>query len=226
MANPPKKPNEKHLGSIAPPPEMPPEFEQAAAIKSIVDLARTTPLSSPSEYFTHEVMHRLSEDSNRPLRTSDHTAPKSRMKIWPKRLIMPTSMVELASCFFLAGFFYLVMGLSLYFGIQYLDFSTSTTDWIQHQPIIALLMAFCFSTVGYILLKNTRLAFRIANLSIFCYILISIINGVQAHTTFGNHFSFNAVLCALVGSTVMGIFLAVTLHNFKRQSPFPSNGSI
>ena len=134
---------------------------------------------------------------------------------------MPASVLELASCFFLTGFFYLVLGLSLYLGIYSLGLGSSTIDWLKYQPIIAFFIAFSFITVGFILLKKTRLAFRIANLSIFCYILLAIINSVQAYAGLGNHMSYTAVHSVSAGSIIMGIFLAMTLNNFQRLSSLP-----
>ena len=139
---------------------------------------------------------------------------------------MPASVLELASCFFLAGFFYLVMGLSLYLGVYPLHLGSTAINWLKYQPIIALLIAFSFITVGYILLKKTRLAFRIANFSIFCYILLAIINSVQAHAGLGGHMSYTAVHSVLLGSIIMGIFLAITLNNFQRLSSLPPKDPI
>ena len=200
---------------------VPPGFEQAADIKRIIELARTTPMELPSQKFTQNVMQHLSENDISPRRTSYIFSLNSRSRRSLKRLIMPASVLELASCFFLAGFFYLVMGLSLYLGVYSLGLGSSTINWLKYQPIIAFFIAFSFITVGFILLKKTRLAFRIANLSIFCYILLAIINSVQAHAGLGNHMSYTAVHSVSAGSIIMGIFLAMTLNNFQRLSSLP-----
>ena len=213
------------------PTNVPPDFEQTADINRIIKLARTTPMALPSQKFTHNVMQHLSESGIRPRRTSYVSSLRSQSKMFLKRLIVPASTLELASCFFLAGFFYLVMGLSLYLGIYSLSPGTSTISWLKYQPIIALFIAFSFIIVGYILLKNTRLAFRIANLSIFCYILIVVINSVHAHGGPDIHMSHTAVRNVFVGSILMGIFLAMILYNFRRLSslaykdPFDPEGS-
>ena len=200
------------------PTNVPPDFEQAEVIRRIVKLARTTPMDLPTHNFTHNVMQRLTENCINPSRTSDIFSLKFRAKMSLKHLIMPASALELASCFFLAGFFYLVMGLSLYLGVHSLGLGSSTINWLKYQPIIALLIAFSFISVGYILLKKIRFAFRIANLSIFCYILLAIINSIQAHAGLGHHMSYLAVHSVLVGTIIMGIFLAITLNNFQYQS--------
>ena len=208
------------------PTSVPPDFEQAASIKRIIKMARTTPMDKPSQNFTQNVMQRLSGNSFGPSRLPDTLFLKFRSQMLLKRLMMPASVLELASCFFLTGFFYLVMGLSVFLGVYALDLDSSSIRWLKYQPIIALFIAISFITVGYILLKKTRLAFRIANWAIFCYILLEISNSVMAYSRVSSDTSFSAVLPVLGGTIIMGLFLAMTLNNFQRLSSLPPKDPI
>jgi hypothetical protein len=94
-------------------------------------------------------------------------------------------------------------------------------EWLKYQPIIALFIAKSFITVGYILLKDTQLAFRIAKWSIFCYILLAIGNSVAALGGLSYYLKFRALLSVLGSTIIMGIFLVMAINNHQGLSSTP-----
>ena len=205
--------------------ELPDDFEGMAAFESILSLIESSASVTPPQDFTRKVMQRLSETTTGSRQTSDSPSLSYRLKILIEHLTMPASTIEVATCFFLTGFFYLVLGISLHVGLKSISSATASTGWISYQPHIAILAAIGFAAVGGILLKNNRLAFRIANLAIICYILLSIFNLVQVQAIPASPFSLIGGLCFAAGTIMLGIFLAVTVNNFKRRTSPSSAGS-
>jgi hypothetical protein len=196
------------------------DFECSAAFETILTLAGSAANVAPPPDFARKVMHRLSETGSGAPSLSD------RLKMSFGYLTRPASLVEVATCYFLTGFFYLVLGICFHLGLKSLAVAPSAAGWLYYQPLIAVLTAMGFTTVGFLLLKKNRLAFRIANLATICYILFSIINGIQVQAIPASPLSSIGGLCFSAGSIMIGSFLAVTVNNFQRWPSTPTVASL
>jgi hypothetical protein len=217
---------EKTYSPNARTPALPDDFEVAPAFETIRTLAGSSANAAPPQDFTHKVMRRLAEKAIGFRQSLDDQSRKHRLQVSIRNLLIPASAVEIATCFFLTGFFYLVLGIILHFGLKSLAIDSPAAGWIYYQPHIALLTAMGFAAVGVFLLQNNRLAYRIANLAIICYILLSIVNGVQVRINPATPFSFSGVLCFSAGATILGLFLAVAVNNFRRWASLPTAGTL
>ena len=202
------------------------DFECSAAFETILTLAGSAANVAPPPDFTRKVMHRLSETGSGARRTSGAASLGDRLKMSFGYLTRPASVVEVATCYFLTGFFYLVLGICFHLGLKSLAAAPSAAGWLYYQPLIAVLTAMGFTTVGFLLLKKNRLAFRIANLATICYILFSIINGIQVQAIPASPLSSIGGLCFSAGSIMIGSFLAVTVNNFQRWPSTPTAASL
>ena len=205
--------------------ELPDDIESTVAFEFILNLLKSSATVTPPPDFTRKVMRRLSKLNIDHRRSSDRKSLNERLQVTIGNLTSPTTAIEVATCFFLTGFFYLVLGISLHIGMKSLGADPSATGWIYYQPHLAVLFAMGFSTVGFLFLKNSRLAFRSANLTTIFYILFSIINSVQVQLISPGLFSISGVLCFSAGTIIVGIFLTVTVNNFRRWSPLSMAGS-
>lgn len=190
--------------------ELPDDFERTATFEAILTLIKSSAPATPPPDFTRNVMRRLSERN-----TSRRQSISDRLKVSIGQLTLPATAMEVATCFFLSGFFYLVLGISLHVGLKSLGADPSATGWFYYQPHLAVLIAMGFTTVGFLFWKNNRLAFRIANLTTIFYVLFSIVNSVQAQSISSRPFSISGVLSFSAGTILVGIFLAVTVNNFS-----------
>ena len=192
------------------------DYDDSTGFESVLNLVNSSATIAPPPDFTPKVMRRLSELDIDPRRSSDRNFLNDRLQTAIGNLTSPATAIEMATCFFLSGFFYLVLGISLFIGLKSLGANPQATGWIYYQPHLAMLIAMSFSTVGFLFLKNSRRSFRIANLTTIVCILFSIFNCVQVQLISSSFFSLSAVLSFSVGTLFVGIFLAVTVNNFKR----------
>ncbi len=196
--------------------ELTDDIESTVAFEFILNLLKSSATVTPPPDFTPKVIQCLSQLNIDPRRSSDRNSLNDRLQDAIGNLTSPATAMEMATCFFLSGFFYLVLGISLHLGLKSLGVNPQATGWIYYQPHLAVLIAMGFSTVGFLFLKNSHRAFRIANLTTIVYILFSIFNSVQVQLISSNPFSISAVLCFSAGTIFVGVFLAVTVNNFKR----------
>ena len=205
--------------------DLPDEFEGTPTFEPILTLVRSLPAVEPPRDFSHKLMRRLSEGNSGLIQAVDGQPLSRRLKDAIQRLTRPTSVLEVATCFFLSGFFYLALSVSLYVGLKSLNTAPTATGWIYYQPYIAVLIAMGFITVGVLLSKKNRLAFRFANSIIIFFIIFSIINGMQIQSIPPSPFSFYGVLCFSAGTIILGIFLAVTLNSGGRWASSVTEGT-
>ena len=106
------------------------DFERSAAFETILTLAGSAANVAPPPDFTRKVMHRLSETGTGARRTSGAPSLGDRLKMSFGYLTRPASVVEVATCFFLTGFFYLVLGICFHLGLKSLAVAPSAAGWL------------------------------------------------------------------------------------------------
>jgi hypothetical protein len=200
------------------------DFERMADFHAVISLAESTPVPAPPPDFTARVMDRLAKEDFKPHRKTSAPPLGHLLKNWTEQLTIPASTADVAACFFLAGFFYLALGICLHFGMAYWGADPLAVGWLLYQPRMAGLMATGFTVVGFLLLHRRRPAYRTATAWILCYILFSIANGVHLAGTRANPFGFAGTLLFTCGAVFMGIFLALITHSLNRWALPPPRG--
>jgi len=125
----------------------------------------------------------------------------------------PVSGQECSFYFIMVGVFYAVLGVILMVGLHKLGASLVTPGWVRWQPQIALVTAGCMVAIGLYLLKDGKVALRMARVGALVYLGFSLINGIFVSLEWALPVSaFVSLLSALIGLPT-GFFLIRTIQN-------------
>ena len=125
----------------------------------------------------------------------------------------PVSGQECSFYFIMVGVFYAILGVILMVGLQKLGTTLGTPGWVRWQPQIALVTAGCMVAIGLYLLKDGKLALRMARIGALVYLGFALLNGVFVSLEWDIPVSaFVSLLSALIGLPT-GFFLIRTLQN-------------
>jgi hypothetical protein len=130
-----------------------------------------------------------------------------------KALRSPISGEECSFYFIMVGVFYAILGVILMVGLHMLGASLVTPGWVRWQPQIALVTAGCMVAIGLYLLKDGKLALRMARVGALVYLGFALLNGVFVSLEWDIPVSaFVSLLSALIGLPT-GFFLIRTIQN-------------
>lgn len=125
----------------------------------------------------------------------------------------PVSGQECSFYFIMVGVFYAILGVILMVGLHKLGASLVTPGWVRWQPQIALVTAGCMVAIGLYLLKDGKLALRMARIGALVYLGFALLNGIFVSLEWDVPVSaFVSLLSALIGLPT-GFFLIRTLQN-------------
>ena len=125
----------------------------------------------------------------------------------------PVSGQECSFYFIMVGVFYAILGVILMVGLQRLGASLVTPGWVRWQPQIALVTAGCMAAIGLYLLKDGKLALRMARIGALVYLGFALLNGIFVSLEWDIPVSaFVSLLSALIGLPT-GFFLIRTIQN-------------
>ncbi len=193
----------------------PKRFESMKKYEHIINLAQDARAVFPPDGFTEKVMESLPSGPN--------AAESKLLKLFSmlfkkynfRALIEVETDAECAFCFLMAGFFYFIMGIVLGVGLKTTVGIAPVSGMVMIQPQIAFATAFVFIALGFVLLKQSILAIKIAHFWIFIYIGFSILNSIGIQMAPGNPFSVIGMLFLTTGTVLLGFFLAVIVHKYK-----------
>ena len=147
--------------------------------KDIIYLMETTPEVPVPDGFTQSVMARLTE-AELPywLRLSrvlgQGTTFDLDLHLGFRKQVSKT---ECAFYFLLTGFFYLVLGFIMMFGLQRLMAGLPVASWLKIQPVFDLLAALCLMALSVALYMDGAPAVRVARIGTVLYAVLVILNG-------------------------------------------------
>jgi hypothetical protein len=125
----------------------------------------------------------------------------------------PVSGQECSFYFIMVGVFYAILGVILMVGLHKLGASLVAPGWVRWQPQIALVTAGCMAAIGLYLLKDGKLALRMARIGALVYLGFALLNGVFVSLEWDIPVSaFVSLLSALIGLPT-GLFLIRTIQN-------------
>jgi hypothetical protein len=125
----------------------------------------------------------------------------------------PVSGQECSFYFIMVGVFYAILGVILMVGLHKLGASLVTPGWVRWQPQIALVTAGCMVAIGLFLLKDGKLALRMARVGVLVYLGFALLNGIFVSLEWDIPVSaFMSLLSALIGLPT-GFFLIRTIQN-------------
>ncbi len=193
------------------------KFENSAEFKPIITIALKSESVAPSNHFTNHVMSGLPEHAPSIVQQFFPTWIEIQKKINLKSWIEVSDHRECSICFFLAGFFYLILGLFLMSGLSAITDHSSISRWLLLQPQIALVISFSLMLFGIIVLRESLAAIKIARLGIISFIGFSIINSVSIQCSPGNPFHSVGLISFTICSISIGIFLGAMIQKFFRK---------
>jgi hypothetical protein len=200
----------------------PDDFESFDEFQPIISLARSADKLDPPKNFIQGVMSRVSETDL----SDGESADRNRLKTGFRNITVPASGTEIAFCYFLAGFFYLVVGSIAFIGLNSLQPHVSFSNWLNLQPQIALVSAGGLALLGYILTKNDGKTTRIAKIGTKVFLLTHLFNGIYIHTQTPNLAQLPVQIGFVVGSVGLGLFLVTVMSRYSRFIPGPSTVDI
>lgn len=120
---------------------------------------------------------------------------------------------ECSFYFIMVGAFYAILGVILMVGLHKLGASLVTPGWVRWQPQIALVTALCMVAMGFYLLKDGKLALRVARIGALIYLGFAFLNGIIVPLEWDIPVSaFVSLLSTLVGIPT-GVFLFRAIQN-------------
>jgi len=132
-----------------------------------------------------------------------------------KALRSPVSGQECSFYFIMVGVFYAILGMVLMIGLHKLGASLVTPGLVRWQPHMAIATAGCMVAIGFFLLRNGRLALRVARIGTLVYLGTAFLNMVVVSLEWSIPLSaFVSLLSALIGLPT-GLFLIRTLQNCR-----------
>jgi hypothetical protein len=207
-------PKDQHkTGEDAPPQD----FENRAEFKTLIETLESSPALEPSHDFTARVMAEI-DRRKAPAQIRPRFPLGERVQQILSRLTETASSKDIALCFILAGFFYLVLGFVLYFGLQRLGVQGSVSAWVRMQPYVAFGFAVGLGGLGGLIFWDGQTALRVAQAGSIVYILLSLSNTAFLQVSPDRPFNVYGMLCFAAGSLLLGGFLATTVRKFWRQS--------
>ena len=200
----------------------PADFESFDELKPIISLAKSAEELDPPNDIIQGVMSRISAtDLN-----AGERVYRNRLKAGYRSFTAPTSRMEIAFCYFLAGFFYLVVGSIAFIGLNSLQPHVSFSNWLNLQPQIALVSASGLFLLGYFLTKNKGKATRIVDVGTKVFLLTHLFNGIYIHTQTPNLAQLPVQIGFVGGSVGLGLFLVTVMSRYSRFILRPSTVDI
>jgi hypothetical protein len=191
---------------------VPDDFESQERFKYILPLLKNASEYPVPQNFTATVMGRLAAPKRlNPLARMRERFGNINIRVWTD----VADATECALCFFLAGFFYFTLSIVLVLGLKPLETQAPLATWIIIQPQLSLLNAIGFMALGFILVKKSASAVRIAQAGTIIYIGFTVFNGIGIQRTPGNPFTTVGLLCFVGGALMLGVFLLVILQKFQ-----------
>jgi hypothetical protein len=186
--------------------------------QDIIALIKSTPAIEPTDDFTRRLMSRLPEfdqgiwaKAKKTLFNPSGTGVQSR---WAQ--ILPVSNKrECSFCFFITGFFYLIMGIVLMAGFKAIGSSMAAMEWITLQPHLTIGAAAWLLVLGMVLMMDGSTAIKIARYGTLFYIFFTVFNGILMRPYLHVPYAGVFIIGFVATSALMGVMLALAVKKVE-----------
>jgi hypothetical protein len=213
-----KAPSQSRDDTNRDPAQVPDAFETFEELAPIIALAKASASAEPPPGFTRRVMSEISPATEEHAQSRRYYPRRRATGLLFKNLTQAASGTDIALCFFLAGFFYLILGIVFFVGLKSFELRLSAAGWFMLQPRIAFVTAGLLGALGLILMIKGLSGVRIAYMGVIGYILFSVFNGIQLHMAPTSPFNLAGILCFVGGSVLLGLFLTATVRKYRQQT--------
>ncbi len=179
-------------------------------LERVASLARLTPPVEPPADLEAKVMARI--ESLKPAlwnRIKDFLLQPVDTRIdFARAFSGSVSGSECSFYFITAGFYFLIVGLILMFGLGRFGGEWLMVKWVRMQPHIVLVTAVWLVVLGIFILRDGEVAARVARIGTVAYIVLLILDAVAIHVTAGLPVTI-VFFFSFIGTGVLaGLFLA------------------
>lgn len=130
--------------------------------------------------------------------------------------ILPVSnRKECAFCFFITGYCYLIMGITLMVGFKAIVFSMDAMEWLKLQPHLTIGTAIWLFALAIVLMIKGSSAIKIAKYGTWVYIFFTCINGILMWDYLLLPYVGVPLILFLALSIFAGFFLAYTVQKVE-----------
>jgi hypothetical protein len=191
------------------------EEEKWARFRDLTETMEKAPRQEPPEGFTTMVLARLPEGKGtvrRFLFLRPFWTPALATYL-TSGLKLPMTNTEFAFCFFLTGFFYLVLGFVLFLGMRDFSGDVAGSSWLHVQPFIGFFLALWFFAFSVLLRGRRPAGLKAARIAVFIYLEIILVNGALPLIKFGSQWYLLPFWGLTAGCMIIGGYLALALQN-------------
>ncbi len=130
-----------------------------------------------------------------------------------KALRSPISGEECSFYFIMVGAFYAVLSIVLMIGFHRMSTTMTPPGWVLWQPQIAVVVALCMVAMGVYLLKDGKLALRIARIGALVYLGYGLLNAIAVPLEWDIPLAAFVSLLSTLIAVPTGFFLIRTSQN-------------
>ena len=196
------------------------EEEKWARYRDLIQIMENVPPKHPPEGFTVRVMARLPEGKANVRQFSLRRLFGDPDFATDMTIDFRSSVtkMECAFYFLMTGFFYLVLGSIMMFGLQQLTTGLPVVSWLKIQTVFYLLAALCLMALGASLYIAGAVAIRIARIGTVLYAVLVILNGltgvISTHVPAAIFFSTTFA----AGGVIMAALLGIAVDHYAPES--------
>lgn len=185
------------------------EWEQ---FRDLTEIMENAGQKKPSENFTSAVMARLSEGKETIKTFSLGRLFSNNLNFSFQNSVTKT---ECAFCFFLTGFFYLIIGSILMVGIQGIGSSMAAMEWIKLQPHLTIGEAIWLLVLGVILMIAGSAGMKIAKYGTLLYIFFAVVNSMLLRPYLRFPYADIFIIGLAATGALMGIMLVQVVQKME-----------
>ena len=193
-------------------------MEKQEHYQHIIDILQSSPQAAAPDDFTHQVMVRLPEIDHGFLPSLKHlifNPSRAALRSCWDQMLSVSDLKECSLCFFITGFFYLIMGIILMAGLKAIGANIFTMDWIRLQPYFTIIAAIWLIALGILMILDGSASMKIAKYSMLFYIFFTLFNGVLMWPSLRIPHAGVFVIGFVVISAIMGIMLAIAVQHLE-----------
>jgi hypothetical protein len=182
----------------------------------LTEIMKNSPPMQPSENFTADVMARLPEARDVSETFAFSSISSTKIKFGFNDSVTKT---ECSFYFFLAGFFYMVLGLILVMGFWRAEV-LNLKQWFSWQPFLSVFLATALAVMGVAIYRKDESAVPYARVGILLYTVFIILNGWIGIMLMNVPSAVLFVVIISVSGLGMAFFLGLALERYHPETIF------
>jgi len=186
--------------------------------KGLIHLMEATPQAPAPEHFTEMVMGQLPELDQGIWAKAKHALfnpSGGGMQTRWAQILSVSDKWECSFCFFITGFFYLIMGLVLMAGFKAIGSSLATMEWIKMQPQLTIGVAIWLFALGFALMLDDSAGIKAARYGTLFFIFFAVANGILMLTYLHLPYAGMFITGFVATSALMGVMLALAVQKME-----------